>query len=158
MKKLIAVFCLSMVLVLVAVPLPSMATTKTLLPNQFTLATWSIPLAIMESFVRRNFYWLGSVANGGVAYESEIILPVGRRITNVAVNAQAVQPVEVWLGRAKLGDPEETVATFQVSGDRGWYETSNINFAKVASGYRYWIHLDISGSDAFVYGVKITYR
>jgi hypothetical protein len=156
MKKLVAILCLSMVFVLAAAPLPGMAGTKTLLPNQFRVATWSVPLATMEAFVRRNFHWLGSVVAGVVAYESEIKLPVGATITRLAVNAESVQPLEVWLGRAKLGGPAETVSESQLSGGRSWhvYDISH----KVVAGYKYWIHLDIAGDDAFVYGVKVSYR
>jgi len=156
MKKLIAVLCLSMVFGLAAAPLPSMAGTKTLFPNQFRVATWSVPLATMEAFVRRNFYWLGSVVAGVVAYESEIKLPVGATITRFAVNAESVQPLEVWLGRAKLGGPSETISTSQLSGGRSWH-TYDISH-KVVAGYKYWVHLDIAGDDAFVYGVKVSYR
>jgi hypothetical protein len=83
---------------------------------------------------------------------------LGATITKVEVNAASVQPVEVWVARAKLGDAEQTVANFDFSGDRGWYPSSNISFAKVTAGYRYWIHLDVAGSDAYVYGVKVSYR
>lgn len=160
MKKPMVVFCLSAVLFLSVGWTQAGAGTRTLYPHQFTLATWSMPLEIMAGFVRRNFYWLGSVDGGGVAYESEIRLPVGATITKVAVHAaaEAGQPVEVWVGRAKLGDAEQTVTTFLASGERGWHETSSIDFARVAPGYRYWVHVDVSGSRAFVYGVKVSYR
>ena len=158
MKKLIVALGL-LTLLSVAVPFTVTAASLALWPSQFKPASHTVSLADVNAFARWNFNWLSATDVGGATFEGEVKLPVGARITKLAVNAEG-QGAGAALLRAKIDGPIETVAEVElgVGSTRGWYYIDAINFPVVTAGYKYWVHVDVPGSDAYVFGVRVSYR
>ena len=164
MKKLIAAFCFSLVILLAIAPPAAQAGSKRLWPDQFTLSNvYHGSLAKSFEAASRSFYSLGAYDNTyPVTYDAEVKLPVGTKITKFAISGYS--PVGArfitTLYRQRLGGGTEEIAIVDLSdwNPDDWYNAPKILLPWVKAGYRYWVQVHIMSSGAEVRGVKVSYE
>lgn len=163
MKKLIAVVCLSLALMVVASPLSAEAGTLDFWPSQFRLSGFGQSMADAETKAMRDFRRLSATGGGCAIYELEVMLPVGTtRINRFAVNASlsGADSLVAELRWMKLGGLVGNNGLVELSGENphAWYDAPYMGwFPNVRADRKYWVSLNICGS-ATVQGVRVSYR
>lgn len=157
MKRWYAVIVMSLGIICLTA-MASHAGKKKIWPDQL------LPESSNEVYTQNTFEIFPALSSGDAYFYARVKLPLGKKVTKLTYHYPnyASTTSRVYLMRSNMLDYQETMAVAYSAntgtGGRLAAEDDTINFAKIKSGYTYWVRAYCENPNGRIRGIIITYK